>query len=134
MAFPVFCFGCLNIDLVWGFFNFENKAPGFISKCVGFISKWVVVQLRVHQGSFDAPSNEPYCTLNWTTTHFEMNPDALWNEPRGLIFKVEKNPKNLCFKKPKTKTGKAINPKIYLLVYGQKLIFNLGIPLTDNFV
>ena len=33
------------------------------------------------------------------------------------------------FSKTKTKTGKAINLKIYLLVHGQKLIFNLGIPL-----
>ena len=29
----------------------------------------------------------------------------------------------------KTKIVKTINFKIYLLVYGQKLIFNLGIPL-----
>ena len=36
--------------------------------------------------------------------------------------------------KTKTKTGKAINLKIYLLVYGQKLIFNLGIPLNTPIV
>ena len=36
------------------------------------------------------------------------------------------------FQKAKTKTGKAINPKIFLLVYGQKLIFNLGIPLKHS--
>ena len=36
------------------------------------------------------------------------------------------------FKKQKTKTGKAINLKIYFLVYGQKLIFNLGIPLKSD--
>ena len=34
------------------------------------------------------------------------------------------------FKKPKKKTGEAINLKIYLLACGQKLIFNLGIPLS----
>ena len=33
------------------------------------------------------------------------------------------------FNKTKNKTGKSINLKIYLLVHGQKLIFNLGISL-----
>ena len=36
--------------------------------------------------------------------------------------------KNQCLKNQK-KNGKAINLKIYLLVHGQKFIFNLGIPL-----
>ena len=62
-----------------------------------------------------------------------MNPDALWNEPRGLIFKVEK-PKKISVKKTKTKTGKTVNLKIYLLVYGQKLIFILGIPLNETWL
>ena len=54
--------------------------------------------------------------------HFEINP--------GALFSKLKKPKiNQCLK-TKTKTGKAINLKIYLLVCGQKLIFNLGIPLN----
>ena len=60
-----------------------------------------------------------------------MNPDTLWNAPRALFSKLKK-PKQSMFLKTKTKIGKAINLKIYLLVYGQKLILNLGIPLKQN--
>ena len=51
----------------------------------------------------------------------------------GALFSKSKTPQKINIKKTKTKTGKAINLKIYLLVYGQKLIFSLGIPLGLQF-
>ena len=47
MAWTIFFF--YNIDFL-DCFNFENKALGSFQSGSGFISKWVVVQLRVHQG------------------------------------------------------------------------------------
>ena len=64
-------------------------------------------------------------------THFEMNPYALWNEPRALFSKLKKQKKYLCFKKH-TKNCISHQSENNLLVYGQKLIFNLGIPLNGN--
>ena len=112
-----------------GFFNFENKAPGFISKCV-----WV--HFKVSRGSIESAPWFIWRRINWTLVHSQLNHDSLWNEPwrtlkwtQGPYFQSWKNPKKISVKKTKTKTGEAINLKIYLLVYGQKLIFNLGIPL-----
>ena len=51
----------------------------------------------------------------------------------GALFSKLKNPKKINVSKTKTKTGKAINLKIYLLFYGQKYMFNLGIPLILNY-
>ena len=82
-----------------------------------------MVHLTAHQINPGALLIEPWLTLKWTLTHFEMNPGALFS-------KLKKLKKHQCLK-TKTKTGKAINLKIYLLVYGQTLIFNLGIPLTE---
>ena len=96
----------------WVFFNFENKTLGSFQSALGFISKWVMVQWRVHQGSFDTPSNELSCTLNWTTTHFEMNPKSTLKWTQGPIFRVEKPIKSM----------------LNFFCYGQKLILNLGIP------
>ena len=46
MAFPVFVL-VFETLIFWGFFNFENKAPGFISKCVG-------VHFKVSRGSIES--------------------------------------------------------------------------------
>ena len=58
-----------------------------------------------------AYSIEPVLTLKWTPKHFETNP--------GALFLKLKKPKIINVLKTKTKTGKTINFKIYLLVYGQ---------------
>ena len=60
----------------------------------------------------------------------------------GALFSKLKKPKKKSMSKEPKKNGKAINLKIYLLVYGQILIFNLVIPLilkhfgeiSDNYI
>ena len=86
----------LNMDTI-GFSTLKIGPWVHFKVLLGFISMWVVVQLRVYHGSFDGASIEPWCTLNWTTTDFEMNPDAIWNEPKGPIFKIEKIQKKSMF-------------------------------------
>ena len=76
-----------------------------------------MVHLKAHQMNPGALSIEPWLTLKWTPTHFEMNP--------GHYF-----PQKINVLKNKTKLVKAFHLKIYWLVYGQNLIFNLGIPLN----
>ena len=46
MAFPVFVF-VFETLICMDFLNFENKAPGFISKCVG-------VHFKVSRGSIES--------------------------------------------------------------------------------
>ena len=71
-----------NIDF-FGFFNIENKALGSFKSASGVYFKVSCGSIELmHHGSFDGASNEPWCTLNWTTTHFEMNHNALWNKPQ----------------------------------------------------
>ena len=66
--------------------------------------------------------------INWTLVHSQLNHGSLWNEPRRTL-KWTQGPYFRSWKNPKTKTGKAIHLKIYLIVHGQKLIFKLEIPL-----
>ena len=110
-------------------FQLWKQGPRFISKCFWgsfqseswFNQKCTMVHLTAHQLNPGALSIEQWLTLKWTLTPFQMNPGPF------LKLKNPKKRKNNVLK-TKTKIGKAIILKIYLLVYSQKLIFNLGIP------
>ena len=74
-------------------------------KCIG-------IQMRVHQGSFDITSIEPWCTLIWTRVHFHLPPEKVWIYPGALFSKMKEKKNKICF-----------------FFYGKQLIINFGIPL-----